>query len=67
MAASLPGVLELQVYGDSLHVFAQDARAAEGVIRATLGAAGVPVIDIRRAQPRVEEAFISLIRKQGQS
>ncbi|MCX7827505.1 MAG: hypothetical protein N2689_18400, partial [Verrucomicrobiae bacterium] len=26
-----------------------------------LAAAGVPVVEIKRAQPRVEEAFISLI------
>ncbi len=63
LQANLPGVNELQVYGDVLHVFVPDAQAAEGPIRAALVAAAVPTTDIRRAQPRVEEAFISLIRK----
>lgn len=63
MAADLSQVLELQVYGDLLHVFVKDAAAAETSVRATLQSAGIPVADIRRAQPRVEEAFISLIRR----
>ena len=66
VAANLPGVLELQVYGDRLHVFVGDAAAGERAVRDALRVAGVAISDIRRAQPRVEEAFISLIRKQGQ-
>ncbi len=65
LAANLPQVLELQVYGDQLHVFVNDATSAEIRLRAVLAAAGIPVADVRRAQPRVEEAFISLIRKQA--
>jgi ABC-2 type transport system ATP-binding protein len=61
--ASLPGVTELQVYGDVLHVFVQDAQAAEGPLWQALQAAGIPISALHRAQPRVEEAFISLIRK----
>ncbi len=67
LAASLPGVVELQVYGDVLHVFVTDADAGEAAVRNALDAAGVHVAGIRRAQPRVEEAFISLIRKQAGS
>ncbi|MGE5603585.1 MAG: ABC transporter ATP-binding protein [Nitrososphaerales archaeon] len=62
--ANLPEIIELQVYGDLLHVFVKDARTADAPVRRALQAAQVPVMDIHRAQPRVEEAFISLIRRQ---
>jgi ABC-2 type transport system ATP-binding protein len=67
VAAHLPGVTELQVYGDVLHVFVKDAAATEVQVREALAAAGVPVAEIRRAQPRVEEAFISLIRQRAET
>ena len=58
----LPGVLEVQTYGDVLHVFVADAADAAPAIRAALAAAGIPVTDIKQTTPRVEEAFISLIQ-----
>ena len=61
IAAALPGVLEVQTYGDLLHVFVHDAAAIAPQLAQALAAAGVPVTEIKRAQPRVEEAFISLI------
>jgi ABC-2 type transport system ATP-binding protein len=64
----LPGVLEVQVYGDVLHIFVADAGTGLPAIRAALDRAGVPITEIRRATPHVEEAFISLIRsRSGQS
>jgi ABC-2 type transport system ATP-binding protein len=61
--ANLPDVLSAQSYGDVVHVIVQDATRAEPVIRATLEERGVPVNEIRRAQPGIEDAFISLIRQ----
>ncbi len=61
VAAALPDVLEVQTYGDLLHVFVPDAATAAPQLAQALAAAGVPVTDIKRTQPRVEEAFISLI------
>lgn len=61
-AALLPGVVEVQVYGDVLHVFVDDADAAEPGLAALFARAGIPVTAMRRTTPRVEEAFISLIR-----
>jgi ABC-2 type transport system ATP-binding protein len=63
---SLPGVLEVQVYGDVLHVFVADAAAGLPALRAALDRAGVPVTEIRRTTPHVEEAFISLIRSRNE-
>ena len=62
--AEMPGVLEMQTFGDQLRIFAEDARAVMDRARPALAAHGVGVLDVRRAQPRMEEAFISLIRRQ---
>jgi ABC-2 type transport system ATP-binding protein len=62
----LPGVLEVQTYGDLLHVFVadgDDVRRRASDIREALGSAGIAVHGIRQTRPRMEEAFISLIRK----
>lgn len=61
--SSLPDVLEIQTYGDVLHVFVADAAAAEVRIAAALAGAGIPVAEIKHTKPRVEEAFISLIQR----
>ena len=60
----LPGVLEVQTYGDLLHVFVDDAARRASAIREALTGAGVVVGGLRQTRPRMEEAFISLIRKQ---
>jgi ABC-2 type transport system ATP-binding protein len=61
-ARGLAGVLQVQTYGDRLHVFVDDAAARRDQIRAGLEQAGVTVQGIRTTQPRMEEAFISLVR-----
>ncbi len=61
--SSLPEVLEMQTYGDVLHVFVADAARAAPRIAATLAKADIPVTEIKQTKPRVEEAFISLIQK----
>jgi ABC-2 type transport system ATP-binding protein len=61
--ASLPGVLEVQTYGDLLHVFVDDAARRAQEIAGALGGAAISVEGLRQTRPRMEEAFISLIRK----
>jgi len=60
----LEGVLEIQTYGDQLRAFTHDTDGLMDRIQTRLAAAGVEVNDIRRTRPRMEEAFISLIRRQ---
>ncbi|MDE3088690.1 MAG: ABC transporter ATP-binding protein [Chloroflexota bacterium] len=62
---TLDGVLEVQVYGDRLHVFVKDCPECRLQIEAALNAAGLENIKIRAALPRLEEAFISLVTHQG--
>jgi ABC-2 type transport system ATP-binding protein len=61
--AHLEGILEIQTYGDLLHVFVDSAAKRAPELEAHLSACGVGVEGIRQTRPRMEEAFISLIRK----
>ncbi len=61
LLGDLDGVLELQTYGDQLRIFVEEANGTSEYIRNTLSAADIDILDMRRAQPRMEEAFISLI------
>ncbi|HHX65035.1 MAG TPA: ABC transporter ATP-binding protein [Chloroflexi bacterium] len=54
---------EIQTYGDQLRVFVQDADTAMPHVTAALQATGVAVREVRPAPVRMEEVFISLIRR----
>lgn len=62
--AGLDGVLEMQTFGDQLRIFVRDADQVMAQARAALAAQDIEMLDVRRARPRMEEAFISLIRRQ---
>ncbi|MBN1976989.1 MAG: ABC transporter ATP-binding protein [Anaerolineae bacterium] len=66
LIADLPGVLEVQTYGDLLHVFVDDAAQRAQEMEAALAGAGIAAEGLRRTRPRMEEAFISLIRKRSE-
>jgi hypothetical protein len=59
----LDGVLEIQTYGEQLRVFTPDAQGLMEQISVALEEAGIEVRDMRQTRPRMEEAFISLIRR----
>ncbi len=65
LLSSLPEILEVQTYGDLIHVFVQDAGRGQTLVTDTLEQAGLIARDMRQTTPRMEEAFISLIRRQG--
>ena len=61
--AAVPGVMDVQVFGDSAHVrFADDdpAAAAES-IRGALAGAGLRAVSVRPVPPSLEDVFIDLI------
>jgi ABC-2 type transport system ATP-binding protein len=60
---NVDGVREVQTYGDQLRVFALDGDGMLARLREILAAQGIEVKDARRTSPRMEEAFISLIRQ----
>ncbi len=65
--ASLPGVLEVQTYGDLLHIFVDDAEQRIPQIKAALVNQAIQAEGLRQTQARMEEAFISLIRRQQET
>jgi ABC-2 type transport system ATP-binding protein len=59
----LPGVQQIQTYGESFHLVVDSAaKRREGILRA-LTDRGVEVLRLRRIDVRMEEAFIALIRE----
>jgi ABC-2 type transport system ATP-binding protein len=60
-----PEIHEVQSYGELLHVFVDDAEEGQHIVRKALEQADVGVEMIRQVEPRVEEAFISLIRRRS--
>jgi ABC-2 type transport system ATP-binding protein len=67
IVAGVAGVLEVQTYGDLLHVFVDDLAIRQASLLYALEAADIRVIDLRQTHPRMEEAFISLVRRQMQA
>ncbi len=55
--------LEVQVYGEALHVFVEDAQGVMAQLEALLVAQGVAVEEMRQIRPRMEQAFTSLVRQ----
>jgi ABC-2 type transport system ATP-binding protein len=60
---NLVGVMEVQTYGDLLHVFVDDTQKRSTAVQEALAEAGIAIKGLRQTRPRMEEAFISLIRK----
>ena len=60
---TLPGVLEVQTYGELLHVLVDSAEKRLPELAAALDAGGIIVRGMRPAPARMEQAFISLIRR----
>jgi ABC-2 type transport system ATP-binding protein len=64
LCTGMDGVLEVQTYGDKLHLFVDDAARRTAQIEAALAAEGISHDPLREIEVRMEEAFISLIRRQ---
>jgi ABC-2 type transport system ATP-binding protein len=58
------GVLEVQSSGDLLRVFVDHAEQRGEQLRMALEAQGISVFDMRPVEPRMEEAFVSMIARQ---
>ncbi len=61
------GVLEVQTYGEKLHVFVDDVLKCKTQIEDALASQGIAYDHLREIEVRMEEAFISLIRRQKES
>ncbi|HEX2950818.1 MAG TPA: ABC transporter ATP-binding protein [Armatimonadota bacterium] len=61
LLASLPGVLGMQVFGDRLHVWVEDAKTAQHQIVSALSSNNMAISGIRQATPSLEDVFMSLV------
>lgn len=66
VVATVAGVAETQAYGDRLHIFVDDATRRLPEIELALRAANVRVTQLRPTAPRLQEAFIALVRHQDE-
>ena len=64
LCTGMEGVLEVQSYGEKLHIFVDDVPRRKPQIEAALSSQGITYDNLRQMEVRMEEAFISLIRRQ---
>lgn len=61
LATTLEGVLEVQTYGATLHLFVDNLQQRRSQIEAAMLEAGIHISGMRVMEARMEETFISLI------
>jgi len=61
--SELPGVLEVQNYGEALHILVDSSKKRQDELSRALENKNLTINELRTIPPRMEEAFISLIRK----
>jgi len=64
LVTGMPGILEVQTYGAMLHLFVDEIESRQKQIEAALAKQGIAWSGMRMIEPRMEEAFISLVRRQ---
>jgi ABC-2 type transport system ATP-binding protein len=62
----MDSIFEVQPFGAMLHVFADDPEVRRAEIEAMLSAHGIDYDGMRETEPTMEDAFISMIRRQRQ-
>jgi len=64
LVTDMDGVLEVQSYGDKLHFFVDDVNVRKPQVEAALADADIQHEGFREIEVSMEEAFISLVRRQ---
>ena len=57
-----PGIKEVRIFGDSLHVFVDSAAASRPGIESFIAANGLKFSSIRQVGPKLEDVFISILK-----
>ncbi len=65
LVTGMEGILEVQTYGDRLHVIVDDVSLRKPQIEDALAAQAITHDGMREIEVRMEEAFISLIQRQA--
>jgi ABC-2 type transport system ATP-binding protein len=61
---NMEGILEIQTYGEKLHVFVDEFAKRKAQIEAALDGLGIKYDKLRQIEVRMEEAFINLVQRQ---
>ncbi len=67
LCSKMEGVLEVQTYGNKLHIFVDNVDLRKTQIETALAAQGIGYDTMNEIEVRMEEAFINLIRRQAQA
>ncbi len=59
----VPGVLGVEVFGETLHLIVDDARQVLEPVRAAVEGAGLAVLQLRPIAPTMEDVFMALMRR----
>jgi len=59
--SALPGVLAVQVFGERLHVWVENAERNQPQIERSLRESGICVDHLRRVAPNLEDVFVSML------
>ncbi|MGB9722438.1 MAG: ATP-binding cassette domain-containing protein [Chloroflexia bacterium] len=65
-ARGLPGVLDVQTFGETLHLVVEEARAAQETVRSALQQAGLTLLQLRPIAPTMEDVFMALLGRAGE-
>ena len=63
--ATVPGVLSVEVFGERLHVWVEEAERDQQVVERELGRSDVKIEHIRRVAPSLEDVFVSVLTGAG--
>jgi len=64
VAEACPGVLDVSAHGESLRILVDEVGKRRPQLQARWDEAGVTVQNLRQVKPRLEEAFITLVKQQ---
>jgi ABC-2 type transport system ATP-binding protein len=64
LLTGMPGILEVQTYGAMLHLFVDEVEHRRREVENALTAQGMKWSGMRVIEPRMEEAFISLVTRE---
>ena len=65
VARAVPGVLDVQTFGEALHLVVENVQATSEPVRAALQKAGLEVLHLRPIGATMEDVFMALLREGG--
>jgi len=63
----LPTIIDINIYGDELHVVVEDAKAATSLIKRELESKGILLEEVFQMKPTIEDVFVHLSKEEGEN